>query len=315
MIFFNLSNLIWRKVRVPISMIHLSPLRLFYLGILCFSLGFSPVFAAQSSDALTLHKTFTTLESQLQSSPLKRPALIASSETTDTLQGDLHTILDQPFGALRAMAILPSRWCEVILLLSNTKACRVDGGNVAIKLLVLASSSKGQSTAGATTSEFLFSAQKDEPEYLDIALLAESGPMGTNQLRLQLQAIPLTPARSFLRLHYSYNTSWMGRMAMQTYLQTLGRGKTGFTVVDSPDSPSAFIGGARGVIERNTMRYFLGLECSLSAKGPESAERFQAMADCWYNAVEKYPVQLHEMDRTEYLTIKAAEYQAGKTKP
>jgi len=296
-------------------MIHPSPLRLFSLGILCFSLGFSPLFAAQSSDALTLHKTFTALETKLQSSPLKRPALIASAETTETLQGDLHAILEQPIGALRSMATQPWRWCEVFLLLSNTKACHVDGGSTTPKLSVLASSSKGQSTAGASTSEFLFSTQKDEPEYLDVALLAESGPMGTSQLRLQLQAIALTPARSFLRMHYSYNTSWMGRMAMQTYLQTLGRGKTGFTVVDSPDSAPTFIGGARGVIERNTMRYFLGLECSLTAKGPESAERFQAMADCWYDAVEKYPVQLHEMDRTEYLSIKAAEYQVGKTRP
>jgi hypothetical protein len=32
------------------------------------------------------------------------------------------------------------------------------------------------------------------------------------------------------------------------------------------------------------------------------------MADCWYGQVEKYPLQLHEMQRSEYLPMKAAQY-------
>ena len=287
----------------------------FVISIACLLLGICPLHAASLSEGHVLQKTYTALEAQLQSSPLKRPALIASAESVDAVSGDLHAVMEQSLEALKSMATNPRRWCEVILLLSNTKACQVEGGSLEPKLSVLASSSKGQSAAGATTSLFQLSVPTDTPEYLNVMMLADSGPMGTRQLRLQLGAIALTPARSFLHLHYSYNTSWMGHMAMQTYLQTLGRGKTGFTAVDSAESASTFIGGARGVIERNTMRYFLGLECSLATHGPESAARFQAMASCWYDEVERYPQQLHEMSRSDYLGMKAAEYKASKVEP
>jgi hypothetical protein len=33
------------------------------------------------------------------------------------------------------------------------------------------------------------------------------------------------------------------------------------------------------------------------------------MAGCWYGQVEKYPLQLHEMQHHEYLVMKAAQYQ------
>ena len=44
------------------------------------------------------------------------------------------------------------------------------------------------------------------------------------------------------------------QMAMQTYLATLGRGKSGFTS-----------GGIRGEVERNTMRYYLAIDSYLAA--------------------------------------------------
>ena len=113
---------------------------------------------------------------------------------------------------------------------------------------------------------------------------------------MRLQAVALSPSRSFLHLHYSYNTQWLGRLAMQAYLQTLGRGKVGFTQISDTDTPS-FIAGPRSVIERNTMRYFLGLDCALAtAPGPQ---RFNTMVGCWYDQIEKYPLQLHEMPRSE----------------
>ena len=289
--------------------------RVFTIEFICLCLVSAPLFAATPSDANVLKSTYAALESQLQSSPLHRPARIGSTESAETLSGDLHALLDHPIDALSAATTNPTRWCEVFLLLSNTKLCQANGRDSPTTLTVMASSSKSQGTAGATNSTFTLSVQKNDSEYLKVALLADSGPMGTSQLMLQLEAIALTPTRTFLHLRYTYNTNWMGRMAMQTYLQTLGRGKVGFTRVEPADSPASLIGGARGVIERNTMRYFLGLECSLARTSPESAARFQAMASCWYDAVEKYPVQLHEMGRSEYLGMKAAEYKASKVEP
>ena len=170
----------------------------------------------------------------------------------------------------------------------------------------MASSSKTADTAGAEETSFVLSLQTAEPDYLDATLLAATGPAGTRDITLRVQAVPLSASRSFVHLHYSYNTQWLGRIAMQAYLQTLGRGKLGFT--PAPDTASGYIAGARAVIERNTVRYFLGLDCALASAAHEAPERFGNMAACWYGAVEQYPLQLHEMARSEYLAIKKAQY-------
>jgi hypothetical protein len=175
-------------------------------------------------------------------------------------------------------------------------------------LKVLVSSSKTADTAGASETDFVLKVQAAEPDYLNAALLAATGPAGTRDIALQLQAVPLSAGRSFVHLHYSYNTQWLGRVAMQAYLQTLGRGKLGFT--PNPENSSGYIDGARAVIERNTMRYFLGLDCALASATQEAPERFGNMAACWYGAVSQYPLQLQEMGRSEYLGMKKLQYPA-----
>ena len=60
-------------------------------------------------------------------------------------------------------------------------------------------------------------------------LNAKDGPLGTSDYRIQLEAIALPNAKTFLHLTYSYGFNFAGRLAMQTYLATLGRDKVGFT--------------------------------------------------------------------------------------
>jgi hypothetical protein len=258
---------------------------------------------------LELQQGYRTMEEGLMRSPLKRPVSLGSQESAEYLGGDLYATVDYSLAALSAAAGNTQRWCEIMLLLSNTKACRVSPAPKNT-MQVFVSSSKSADATGATATEFHLAVQATDKEYFEAAITAKDGPMGTQDIRMQLQAIPLTPTHSFLRLHYSYNTHWLGRVAMQTYLQTLGRGKVGFTLApDSTSGTPVYIGGARAVIERNTMRYFLGLDCALASAQQEAPQRFSAMAECWYGQVEKYPLQLHEMQRAEYLQMKAAQYQ------
>src|SRR3546814_16967541 len=60
-------------------------------------------------------------------------------------------------------------------------------------------------------------------------------------------------------LSYGYGVA--GRMAMQAYLATAGSAKVGFTVTgkDGHGQP-IHIGGMRGAIERNAMRYYLAID-------------------------------------------------------
>ncbi|NVO05706.1 MAG: hypothetical protein HXX19_07090 [Rhodoferax sp.] len=275
---------------------------------LCCSLYGSASWADPAQQAQELQQSFRTMEEALQHSPLKRPVDLSSRESADHLSGDLYASVEYNLSALATAAGSTQHWCEIMLLLSNTKACRTSAGPKN-SMQVFVSSSKSADTADATATEFHLDIPGNDKAYFEAVVAAKDGPMGTQDIRMQLQATPLSPTRSFLHLHYSYNTHWLGRVAMQAYLQTLGRGKVGFTPApDSGAGTPSYIGGARAVIERNTMRYFLGLDCAMALAQQEAPQRFNAMAECWYGQVEKYPLQLHEMQRAEYLQMKAAQY-------
>ncbi len=293
------------STRLPLQLFH--PRHVLPLCAVVFS---ACAWSATAPEAAALQNSYRAMQETLLRSPFKRPLNIASREAAEQLSGDLYATVEYGLPALQAIVSSPERWCEINLLLSNTKACHVHPSGNHAALTVLASSSKTADTAGATETDFVLTLQADESDYLDAALLGAMGPAGTRDITLRLQAMPLSAARSFVHLHYSYNTQWLGRIAMQAYLQTLGRGKLGFT--PAPENSSGYIDGARAVIERNTMRYFLGLDCALSAAAQEAPERFGNMAVCWYGAVSQYPLQLQEMGRSEYLSMKKLQYPAQR---
>ena len=98
------------------------------------------------------------------------------------------------------------------------------------------------------------------------------------------------------------------KMATQTYLSTLGSAKVGFTVVDKkPDGKPVYQAGVLGLLERNTMRYYLAIDAYLSAYGLPAAEQPEKRIREWYASTERYAQQLHEMDQGEYLEMKRKE--------
>jgi hypothetical protein len=276
---------------------------------LCLGLYCSTASSDTTAEAAALQQSYSGMENSLSRSSLKWPLLISSQESSEHLSGDLYASVDYNLAALGAAAGSAERWCEIVLLLSNTKACQVSNSPKANTLRVSVSSSKTADAADAATTEFQLAVLPPDSAYFEASMSAAEGPTGTRDITLRLQAVPLSATRSFVHLHYAYNTHWLGRLAMQAYLQTLGRGKLGFTPITGTDGAgSNYIDGARAVIERNTMRYFLGLDCALAFVQQEAPQRFNAMAGCWYGQVEKYPLQLHEMQRSEYLPMKAAQY-------
>ena len=110
--------------------------------------------------------------------------------------------------------------------------------------------------------------------------------------------------------------NFTGRLAMRTYLATIGRDKVGFTVTGKgTDGQPDYIGGTRGVVERNTMRYYLAIDTYLEAAGAAPATQPERRFQTWFAAVERYPRQLHEMDKGEYLAMKRAEYVRQQAAP
>ncbi|HEX6363451.1 MAG TPA: hypothetical protein VFZ93_10865, partial [Albitalea sp.] len=120
--------------------------------------------------------------------------------------------------------------------------------------------------------------------------------------------IPLDARRSFIHLSYSYGYGLAAQLAMQGYLNTAGRGKVGFSIVDRrADGRAVYVGSMRGVIERNTMRYYLAIVAYLDTLAVPPAERVERRLRAWFDATERYPQQLHEISEEEYLAMKRRE--------
>ena len=132
--------------------------------------------------------------------------------------------------------------------------------------------------------------------------------MGTKDYRVVLEVTPLDAKRSFLHLSYAYSYGMMASVTMKSYLATGGRDKVGFSVVDNKaDGQPIYVRGVRGVVERNTMRYYLAIEVYLGALSTPVSKQLEKRLNDWHTAVERYPIQLHELERAEYLEMKRKE--------
>jgi hypothetical protein len=60
----------------------------------------------------------------------------------------------------------------------------------------------------------------------------------------------------------------------------------------------------RGVVERNTMRYYLALEAYLGTLDAPAPQRVDKRLRAFHAGLERYPQQLHELELAEYLEIK-----------
>lgn len=276
--------------------------------------GVTCIAMAQQDPAATLRAKYTSLEQRLQQNQFKRPLILDSVETPNRLKGDIYAVVDYPFDAVSTGLNSPDHWCDVMLLHLNTKYCHAVGEPSGTVLRVNIGKKTPQRLVDATRVEFNYSVAAAVPEYLEIMLRAEDGPMGTSDYRIVLEAVALPNTKTFLHLTYSYATNFAARLAMRTYLATIGSGKVGFTVIGKQaDGQPDYVGGVRGVVERNTMRYFLAIDSFLEAASAASAVQLEKRLQSWFTATERYPRQLHEVDRGEYLEMKRAEYLRQQT--
>jgi len=269
---------------------------------------------AEPDAAATLRAKYASLEAQLQQNQFKRPLVLDSVETPNRLKGDIYAIVDYPLSTVSSSLNNPVHWCDVMLLHINTKYCHAMVEPSGTTLRVNIGKKTPEKLPVTSRIEFDYSVPAATPEYFEIKLSAEDGPLGTSDYLIQLEAVALPNAKTFLHLTYSYGVNLASRLAMQTYLATIGRGKVGFTVIGKQeDGQPDYIDGVRGVVERNTMRYYLAIDSFLGAASAPPAARLEKRLQSWFTAVEQYPRQLHEMDRGAYLEMKRAEHLRQQT--
>ena len=260
---------------------------------------------ARASAADELRTRFAAAQQQTPRNPFDRPLYLQSTETADQLRGDVHALIDQPFERVRQALSQPDNWCGVLILHLNVQYCRAVRSGTQ-DLLVIGSGRKTEQTLEELYwLRFAFSTAVTGEDHFSTRLLAPSGPLGTSDYRIVVEAAPYAPGRTLLHLTYSYAQGTAARWAMQAYLGTIGSDKVGFSSTGQrPDGQPQLVGGVRGVLERNTLRYYLAIESFLATQTLPPPERLNASLQTWFSATERYPLQLHEVERGEYIEMK-----------
>jgi hypothetical protein len=281
-----------------------------WIGLLLAALAaFWAVDALAYAGAGDLHAKYTELRDRLSNNVFHRPLYIDSAQAGDSLRGDVYAVLDHPFGDVTQALKKPDDWCDVMILPFNTKYCRAaPGADGAATLQMRIGRKADQPARDAYPLDFAWRPVAASADYFETRLDAAVGPFGTRDYRIVVSAVPLDERRTFVHLSYAYGYGFAGKMAMNAYLSTVGASKVGFTVTgrDGNGQP-VYIGGVRGAIERNAMRYYLAIDAKLAAMHAPPGERFEKRLEAWFDASERYPRQLHEMDRASYLAMKRGE--------
>jgi 1-acyl-sn-glycerol-3-phosphate acyltransferase len=277
----------------------------------CALLGTPDALAQHALGAGALHAKYTALGPQLQTNQFHGPVYLDSAEGDRVTQGDVYAIVNYPFGTVSAALDDPTHWCDVLILHLNTKYCRGSGEGAGTHIEMRVGRKYDQAVADASLLMFSWHAVSLTPEYMDIELDSPSGPFGTRDYRILLEAVPLDAAHTFIHLGYAFGYGAIGHIAMHGYLTAVASDKVGFTLASPQSSGHApqYVDGTRGLVERNTMRYYLAIDAYLAALSVPAAERVEKRLQTWFAATERYPRQLHEVDRASYLEMKHREIQ------
>jgi len=269
------------------------------------SLSVSP--AAVAQDAATLKARYASLQDKFANNQFGRPLVLESTQSSGDLKGDVYAVVEHPFSTVQQALVSPEHWCDILILHLNVKRCKASAATP--KTLSLNVGRKfDQPIEDAYELNFKYRVGASSADYLQVLLSADEGPLSTKNYRIQVEAVPIEAKRTVIHMSYAYGYGFAAKMAMQTYLATLGSAKVGFTIVDKkPDGKPVYQAGVLGLLERNTMRYYLAIDAYLSAYGLPAAEQPEKRIREWYASTERYAQQLHEMDEAEYLDMKSKE--------
>ena len=283
--------------------------RLFAVAVACLAAGIVDAGDSEANSAASLRAKYGELRNQLSHNPFQKPLYMNSGETPGSVTGDIYALIDYPFATASVALNGPARWCDIMMLHVNTKYCRASNDSRGSVLQVNIGNKYDQPLDEAYPLYFAYRVTADVPDYLNIKLTADEGPLSTRDYRVILEAVPVDGGATFIHFTYSYAYGLAGRLAMQAYLGTVGSGKVGFTVVGKQsDGQALHIGGMRGLVERNTMRYYLAIEAFLGALSAPPQARLEKSLHDWFAAIERYPRQLHDLEQSEYLDMKRKEY-------
>lgn len=265
--------------------------------------------ATAHADAGKLRSSYQQLNEPLENNIYGIPIYLKSNGDNGTRHGEVYSIIYHPFAVVRNALATPANWCDIVPLHLNVKACTYRQINGECRLNFYSGRKFYEKADDVYQVNYLYTLISNEEDYFSIRLNAVEGPLDTRDYNITVEAIPLTDSSTFLHFSYSYEQGIVTSLAMSTYFMTLGLGKIGFSVVDEDDGEPVYVTGIRGVIERNSMRYYFAIQSYLDTLNIPMADRFEARLGKWFDLTEKHHEQLYEMNKNEYLEYKRKENQ------
>ncbi|MBF0567906.1 MAG: hypothetical protein HQK95_03475 [Nitrospirae bacterium] len=265
--------------------------------------------ARQGQDILldTYHRNIA----QLETNSFGFPLFLESFERGNRVHVDVYGIFDYSFDSVINELKEPANWCDIASLHTNVKACtykELPG----TWLLTFYIGSEVYQPPEKTDRVVYHYRNVEQQGYLDITFNAETGPFSTKDHKMRFEALQLDEGRTFVHVSYEYSDSALLRFAEKIYFLTLGRTKVGFTVAGTDkNGKPVYIGGPRGAIERNAVRYYFAILSFMNTLCYSEESRFNMRISEWYDIAGRYKKQLYELDKLDkkdYLTFKTKEH-------
>ena len=266
------------------------------------------IIAYDAGSATALRARHDELRDRIANNVFQRPLVLESSLTSKDVKGDAYAVVPHAFAIVSGALSGSQSWCDVLILHLNTKYCKTAKSETGTELIMNVGKKFDQPLADSFRLTFAWKLADQQPDYMRVLLRADAGPFSTHDYRITLEATPLANGETFVHLSYAYGFGFTGNLAMAAYFNTIGRDKVGFTVTGmDKDGQPEYVDGMRGLVERNTMRYHLAVESYLGALSLQPPAQFEKRIKDWFQAVERYPRQLHEMEQNQYLDMKRKE--------
>jgi hypothetical protein len=252
---------------------------------------------------------YHTHRAKLDKNDLGFPLYLESSEQSGKLHVDVYGIFDHSFSTIASMLRVQGNWCDIASLHPNVKACTHMVFPNESRLTFYIGRKVRQSPEDAHQSVYHYRNVEERQGYLNIVLSANEGPFSTKDHRMRFEAIPLDEGRTFVHVSYTYRAGFPAHLAGKIYFATLGRGRAGFTVTGINGSGNPiYIGGQRGAIERNVVRYYLAIQSFMDTLHLPEESRLTMRLSKWYEYTSRFKKQLFDMEKKDYVEGKTEEY-------
>ena len=274
---------------------------------ICFVFLTPHVIAGSSNN---LRETYDEIEDDVLENNYGPPIYLESEATKNAMRGDVYGIIYHPYKIVSENLASLKNWCEIMPQHLNIKACTYQYINGQCKLIFYSGRKFYEKADDVYHLDYQFKVSALNDGYFNASLNSKEGPLDTTDYLITVEAIPLTDSSTFFHLAYQYKYGFWTRLAMSTYFSTLGRDKVGFTIKarDEEGNP-VYVKGIRGVVERNSMRYYFAIQSFLDTQKDPIETRFKRRISNWFDLTENHHKQLYEMDKKDYLKYKNMEHQ------